>query len=75
MIAPEMPTGGAVRQTVIDDQSDGKFDDGIRVIGFEWSDRGRIDAEVFFTFTAVVVGKSQVDFDGTIGIAIAEVSE
>jgi hypothetical protein len=38
-------------------------------------DRGRIDAEVFFTFTAVVVGKSQVDFDGTIGIVIAEVSE
>ena len=75
VVPPEMPTGGAVGKAVIDDESNGKFDDRIGIVRLEWSDVGGIDIEMFVAFAAIVVRESQDDFDGTISIVIAEVSE
>ena len=75
MISPEMPTGNAVRQAVIDNESDSKFDDRVRVIGLEGSDGGGIDVEASFALATIVPRVSQNDFDRSTAIGIAEMSE
>ena len=75
MITPEMPTGRAVRQAVVDDESDGKLNDSIRVIGFRWSNGGHIDVEMFFAFTTVVGGVPQQELNRSARVEIAEVTK
>jgi len=72
MIPPEMPTGTAVGQTIVDDESNGKFNDSVRVIGLRRSEVSHINGEECLTFTTVVKGVSHDDFDRATGKGIAE---
>jgi hypothetical protein len=73
MISPEMPTGVAIGQAIIDNEPNCKGDNGIRVIGLGRSKVGHVDGKIGFTFTTVVKGVMQDDVNGTTGKGIAEV--
>ena len=68
-----MPTCLSVGQAVFNDEANGKFDDGVRVIGFRRSKVGGVDGEMFLTLAAIMLGIVQNDFDGTTGDRITEV--
>ena len=75
MIAPKMPTRFPERQAIVNDEAKGKFDHGIGVIGFRWSNVGCVDGEVFFALATIMFGIVQNGFDGTTGRRISKVME
>jgi hypothetical protein len=70
-----MPTGTAVRQAIIDNEANGKFNDGVCVIGLRRSDRRHVDIEMFFALATVVGGVPHDDFDRSAGVEVAEMTE
>jgi len=56
VIPPKMPTGFAVGQAILDNEAEGKFDHGVRIIGFRRSDVGGVDGEMLVALTAVMLG-------------------
>jgi hypothetical protein len=56
VLAPETPTGGAIRQTVLDNQPDGGVNDASGVVAARMGEIGHIGVEVFATAGAVVLG-------------------
>src|SRR5918998_2648188 len=75
VITPEMPTGGAEGQAVLDDQADGQVDDAVGVVAARRGEVGRLGVEVLAAVGAVVLGVSQADVVGPPGEEIAEVME
>ena len=55
MIAPQMPTGGLIRQAIFNDEPDGQRDDAMGVMGFGQSIVGHVGVEVFATCAAVML--------------------
>ena len=74
MISPEMPTGIAIRQTIVDDEADGKLDDDVGIAGFRRCNGGHIDVKIGLAFTTVVNGVAQDDLDRATREGIAEVT-
>jgi len=70
---PEMPTRLSEGQAVVNDESDGKVDDSIRVLGLRRSNMRCVDGEMVFAFATVMSGVSQLDFNRLTGRRIAEV--
>jgi hypothetical protein len=56
MMAPEMPTRRSIRQAIVNDETNGKFDHGVRVSRFRWSDMGSVDREMCLTLATVMFG-------------------
>jgi hypothetical protein len=60
VIAPETPTGGAIRQAVLDDQADGGIDNASRVVAARVGQIGHLGVEVLTAASAIVLG---VEYD------------
>jgi hypothetical protein len=70
-----MPTRLTIRQTVLDNNSHGKFDDGVGVVRAGGGDVGNIHSEVFLAVFASMNGKMQFEFDGTTCSAIPKIMQ
>jgi hypothetical protein len=75
MIPPKVPTGGAVGQSIRDDQLRGQIDDGVGVVAAGRGQVGRADVGVIATLQAAMLRVGQVDDKGPLGDEIAEVVE
>jgi len=75
MIPPKVPTGGAVGQSIRDDQLRGQIDDGVGVVAAGRGQVGRADVGVIATLQAAMLRVGQVDDKGPPGDEIAEVVE
>jgi hypothetical protein len=56
MMAPEMPTRRSIRQAVVNDEANGKFDHGVRVSRLRWGNMGSVDREMCLTLATVMLG-------------------
>ena len=75
MIAPEAPTGGAVREAVLDDQPDGGLDDAAGIVT-AWSGQvGHVGVEELAAAGAIVLGIEHDQVTGPAGESVAEVVE
>jgi len=54
MVAPEMPTGDAIRQTILHDQTHGQADDAVRVLGLGGCQVGHVGVEDFAALGATM---------------------
>ena len=73
MILPEVSTRLSEGQAVVNDESDGKVDDRIRVLGLRRSNVRCVDGGMVFAFATVMSGVSQWDINRLTGRRIAEV--
>jgi hypothetical protein len=70
-----MPTRLAIRQPIVNDKSNGKFDDGIRVGGFWRRDVRHVNVEILAALTAIMSRILQDNVNGATGRRIAEVMQ
>src|SRR3954453_205874 len=75
VIAPEVPTGGAEGQSVLDDQADRQVDDAMGVVAPGRREVGGIGVEVLAALGTEVLGVRQSDVVGPAREEIAEVVE
>lgn len=73
MLSPEGPTGGAIRQAVLDDQADGGVDDAPGVVASGVGEVGHVGVEVPATASAIMLGVDQDDVAGSAGEGVAQV--
>ena len=62
MVAPESPTGGAIRQAIFDHHANGEGDDPIGVVTAGWSQIGEVGWKIFPTDRAEVLRVGKMDF-------------
>ena len=55
MFSPEGPTGGAIRQAILNDQADGGVDDASGVVAAGVGEVGHVGVEVLAALGAVVL--------------------
>jgi hypothetical protein len=75
MIPPEAPTGGLIRESVLDDEADRRGDDASGVVAAGSGQVGAVGVEVFAALRAKVLGVGQDQVTGPPGDGIAEVVE
>jgi hypothetical protein len=75
MFSPEGPTGGAIRQAILDDEADGGVDDASGVVAAGVGEVGHVGVEVLAAAGAVMLGIDQDDIAGSSGEGIAQVVE
>jgi hypothetical protein len=73
MFSPEGPTGGAIRQAILDDQADGGVDDASGVVAAGVGEVGHVGVEVLATVGAIMLGVDQDDIARSAGEGIAQV--
>ena len=61
MLSPEGPTGGAIRQAVLDDQADGGVDDAPGVVASGVGQVGHVGVEILATAGAIMLRVDQDD--------------
>ena len=66
VIAPEAPTGRAIRQAVLDDQADGGVDDASGVVTAGRSQVGHVGVEVLAAAGAIVLGVDDDESRGAV---------
>jgi hypothetical protein len=62
MVAPESPTGGAIRQATFDHHPSGKGDDAIGVVTAGRRQVGEVGGKILPTDRAIVLGIGKMDF-------------
>ena len=75
MVPPEAPAGGLVRESVLDDEADGRGDDASGVVAAGGGQVGAVGVEVPAALRAEVLGGGQDEVTGATGDEIAEVVE
>jgi len=73
MFSPEGPTGGAIRQAILNDEADGGVDDASGVVAAGVGEVGHVGVEVLATVGAIMLGVDQDDVAGSAGEGIAQV--
>ena len=73
MVSPEGPTGGAIRQAILNDQADGGVDDASGVVAAGVGEVGHVGVEVLATVGAIMLGVDQDDVAGSAGEGVAQV--
>ena len=73
MVSPEGPTGGAIRQAILNDQADGGVDDASGVVAAGVGEVGHVGVEVLATVGAIMLGVDQDDIARSAGKGIAQV--
>src|SRR3954447_21904834 len=61
VVAPEAPTSGAVRQSVLDDAADGGIDDAAGVVTAGFGQVGHVGVEILAAAGAIVLGVEHDD--------------
>jgi hypothetical protein len=72
MIAPKTSACRSIRQTVIDDDANGKIDDLVGIVGVRSGDVRRVDLKILVALATVMNGVLQANIDGPTGCRIAE---
>jgi hypothetical protein len=75
MLSPEGPTGGAIRQAILNDEADGGVDDASGVVAAGVGEVGHVGIEILATAGAIMLGVDQDDVAGSAGEGIAQVVE
>jgi hypothetical protein len=75
VIAPQVPTGGLVRQAIFGDKMNGPLLDTASVPAVRQSQVGDITGEAAATAEAAMAGESDNQVNGTVGPSIPEVME
>jgi hypothetical protein len=75
MVPPEAPTGGLIRQSVLDDEADRRGDDALGVVAAGSGQVGAVGVEVLAALRAEVLGVGQDEVAGPPGDEVAEVVE
>ena len=75
MIAPQMPTGGLIRQAVLDDESHGERNDAMGVVSLGQGVFGRVRVEMFSAGRATMLRVNEVNVARPTGNQIAHVVE
>jgi hypothetical protein len=75
MLSPEGPTGGAIRQAILNDEADGRVDDASGVVAAGVGEVGHVGIEILATAGAIMLGVDQDDVAGSAGEGIAQVVE
>src|SRR5438270_1926292 len=75
MIAPQVPAGGLIRQTVLDDEAYGQGHDTMAVAGFGEGVFGRIGRKVAAALGAVMLRVDKVDVTRSRGNQVPHVME
>lgn len=73
MVAPQVPTGGLVGQTVLGHQADSQLLDTASVQAFGQSQVGQIDAEVATAVAAPMLGGGNRQIDRTVRARVAQI--
>ena len=73
MLSPEGPTGGAIRQAVLDDRSDGGVDDASCVVAAGVGEVGHVGVEILAARGAVMLRVDQDDIAGPPGERVTQV--
>jgi hypothetical protein len=73
MFSPEGPTGGAIRQAILNDQADGGVDDASGVVAAGVGEVGHVGVEILATAGTVMLGIDQDDVAGSAGEGIAQI--
>src|SRR3982750_3790583 len=73
VLSPEGPTGGAIRQAILDDQADGGIDDASGIVTAGVGPVGHVGVEVLATAGAIVLRVDHEDVGGPSGERIAQV--
>src|SRR5438093_10410675 len=73
MVAPQVPTGGLVGQTVVGHQADSELLDAAGVQAFGQSQVGQIDAEVATAVGTAMLGIGNNQLDRTVRARVAQV--
>ena len=75
MLSPEGPTGRAIGQAVLDDQSDGSVDDAACVVAAGFGEVGHVGIEVLAAARAIMLRVDQDDVAGSASEGVAQVVE
>jgi hypothetical protein len=75
MVAPETPTGGAIRQAVLDDQANRSVNDASRVVTTRRSKVGHVGIEILAAAEAIVLRVKHDQVAWPLGERVAEVVE
>ena len=73
MFSPEGPTGGAIREAVLDHQSDGGVDDPPRIVTAGIGQVGHVDVEILAAWGAVMLRVDDDEITGSPREGIAEI--
>ena len=73
MFSPEGPTGGAIREAVLDHQSDGGVDDPPRIVTAVIGQVGHVDVEILAAWGAVMLRVDDDEITGSPREGIAEI--
>lgn len=73
MLSPEGPTGGAIRQAVLNDQADGGVDDPAGVVASGVGEVGHVGVEILATAGAIMLRVDQDNVAGPAGEGVAQV--
>jgi hypothetical protein len=73
MVAPQMPTGGLIRQAVLDHEADGHGDDAMGIVGFGHRVVGGVGVEELLALGALMLGVDKVNVVRTTRHQVAEV--
>src|SRR5437762_12742407 len=73
VIAPQVPTGGLVGQTIFGDETDGPLLDTAGVAAVRQSQGGNITAEAAATLEAAMARESDNQINGTVGPGMPQV--
>jgi len=73
VVPPQVPTGGAVGQSVFDDETDGQPLDPVGVRGPGCGQVGQVGGETTAAASAAVSGERDEEVDGVSGACVAEV--
>ena len=75
MVAPETPTGGAIRQAVLDDKANRGVNDTSRVVTAPRSKVGHVGIEILAAAEAIVLRVKHDQITWPLGERVAEVVE
>lgn len=75
MLSPEGPTGGAIRQAIFDDESNGGFDDASGIVTARVGQVGHVGVEVLVAGDAVMLRVDQEDIARSPCERVAQVVE
>jgi hypothetical protein len=75
MVSPQVPTGRAIGQAVLDHEPHRQIDYAVGIVTARWCQIGEVSVEVLATFRTVVLRIGDEQVAGTPGVEVAEIMQ